>query len=308
MKKWTIFLLDRSSRCPVRFRAGKVVYGLALLALAAAAVGWGRMTVVAVSAVHTYYTISKYRADSTLIQTRLSFLNKQLASHILKLRELSDYEKMLRLCYGLRSVPEDVRRAGIGGIPSLEELAAASFGGSLVKRVYDLEVRTAALARQVALEDSLLAESGIHTLKWHQLWAQTPSIRPAEGRLASRFGWRADPMGGYDTRFHEGIDLANSTGTPIHASADGIVRFTGTQEGFGNVVRIRHESSGVETVYGHMDSFKVKPGEKVKRGEFIGLMGNTGRSTGPHLHYEVRKSGKSQNPQSFILPESLIVD
>jgi murein DD-endopeptidase MepM/ murein hydrolase activator NlpD len=306
--KWTIFLLDRSSRRPVRFRAGKVVFGLALLVLAAALVGWGRMAVFAARAGFAQYTISKYRADSALVQSRLSFLNCRLQSHRSSLKALSDYEKTLRLNYGLTLIPDDVRMAGIGGYPSSEEIASACSEDLMVQKAFSLEKGIAALARQVELEDSLLAESVRHIRTRHEQWAQTPSIRPAEGRLASRFGWRADPMGGYDTRFHRGIDLANSSGTPIYATADGVVRFTGIQGGFGKAVRIRHEASGLETVYGHLDSFKVKAGEKVKRGDLIGLMGNTGRSTGPHLHYEVRKSGKSFNPQSFILPESLIVD
>lgn len=305
--KWTIVLSDSSPSRPVRIQAGRLLFGFACLALLAGVIGWGRMTFIAVHAFHCQRILSKHRADSTQLEENIAFLNKQLESHRFKLKQLSDCEKTLRLSYGLKSVPDDVRMAGVGGVPSAKERAAA-FGDPMVKKVFDLEERMAALARQAILEDSLLTESAGHIGRRHEQWAQTPSIRPTEGRLASRFGLRADPMGGYDTRFHEGIDIANCSGTPVYASADGIVRFTGSQPGFGNAIRIRHDASGLETVYGHLDTFKVKARDKVSRGDLIGLMGNTGRSTGPHLHYEVRQSGKSLNPELFILPESLIVD
>ncbi|MBN2188271.1 MAG: M23 family metallopeptidase [Chitinispirillaceae bacterium] len=306
--KWTIFLFDRSSRRPVRFRAGRLTAGFAALALLAAAVGWVRLAVIAARGGCAQYAICKYRVDSALVQSRLSYLDSRLQHHRSNLKALSDYEKALRINYGLRVISDDVRMAGIGGYPSFEEIASASSEDLMVRKAFSVEKGIEALARQAELEDSLLAESVRHILTRHEQWAQTPSIRPAEGRLASRFGWRADPMGGYDTRFHRGIDLANSIGTPIYASADGIVRFIGTRDGFGKVVRIRHEATCLETIYGHLDSFKVKAGEKVKRGDLIGLMGNTGRSTGPHLHYEVRDRGRSIDPQKFILPENLVVD
>jgi murein DD-endopeptidase MepM/ murein hydrolase activator NlpD len=307
--KWTIFFIDSSPSRPARFQTGWLLFGCACLALLAGVIGWGRMTFMAILAFHCQRTLSNYRADSTSIHTRLAFLNTQLDSHRLKLKQLSDYEKTLRLSYGLKAIPDDVRMAGVGGLPSAEERTAVAFGDPMVKKVFDLEEGMTALLRQVAFEESLLTESAGYIGKRHEQWAQTPSIRPAEGRLASRFGLRTDPMGGgYDAHFHKGIDLANSIGTPVCAAADGIVRFTGVQGGFGTVVRVEHEAAGIETVYAHLESYCVKEGQKVYRGERIGLMGNSGRSTGPHLHYEVRKSGKSFNPQSFILPESLVVD
>jgi murein DD-endopeptidase MepM/ murein hydrolase activator NlpD len=306
--KWTIFLLDRSSRRPVRFLAGKAVMYGALAVGAIAAVGWVRVAVMGVRACSAAYTMSKHYADSLQMQERLSFLNGRLQSQRLNLKALSDFEKALRLNYGLKIIPDDVRKAGVGGVPSMQERFAASSGGPLIKKAYQLEAQTAALARQAELEDSLLAESVRHILMQHEQWAQTPSICPTEGRLVSRFGWRTDPMGGDDTRFHRGIDIANAIGTPVYAAADGVVRFTGMQGGFGKLVRIRHNATCYETIYGHLDAFNVESGDEVRRGDLIGFMGNTGRSTGPHLHYEVRDRGRSIDPQKYILPESCIVD
>ncbi|WP_347267213.1 DUF5930 domain-containing protein [Paracoccus sp. (in: a-proteobacteria)] len=107
------------------------------------------------------------------------------------------------------------------------------------------------------------------------------------------------PFGRRWGRAHEGIDMAGPVGTPIHSTAEGTVIFAGWQRGYGNLVKIQHEL-GTETRYGHMSRIRVKVGQKVSRGSRIGDMGNTGRSTGSHLHYEVRVNGRAVNPMSFI--------
>ena len=107
------------------------------------------------------------------------------------------------------------------------------------------------------------------------------------------------PFGKRWGRAHEGIDLAGPVGTPIYATGDGVVIFAGWQRGYGNVIKIKH-AIGTETRYGHLSKIRVKAGQQVSRNSLIGDMGNTGRSTGPHLHYEVRVDGKAVNPMSFI--------
>lgn len=117
-------------------------------------------------------------------------------------------------------------------------------------------------------------------------------------RFTSGFGVRRDPKGG-GRRMHAGVDFAAPRGTPIYATADGVVTVAGRESGYGNVVRIRHEL-GFETVYAHQNKIRVKPGQKVSRGDRIGDMGTTGRSTGVHLHYEVRVNGKAVNPMTYL--------
>ncbi len=119
-----------------------------------------------------------------------------------------------------------------------------------------------------------------------------------EGRLTSDFGPRNDPHG-RGHAIHEGIDYAAPRGTAIHATADGIVTFSGRQRGYGIIVEIRH-AFGFETVYAHLDRARVKVGQRVARGDRIGDMGNTGRSTGTHVHYEIRIDTKPVNPLKFI--------
>jgi murein DD-endopeptidase MepM/ murein hydrolase activator NlpD len=122
---------------------------------------------------------------------------------------------------------------------------------------------------------------------------------PMRGRLTSGFGRRSDPFNNRPA-FHAGIDLKGKIGQKIKATADGIVTISSYEKsGFGNYVIVRH-GNGYETVFGHMQKRLVKKGERIQRGQVVGLMGNTGRSTGPHLHYEVRYKGKPINPQKYL--------
>ena len=136
-----------------------------------------------------------------------------------------------------------------------------------------------------------------------KLLAATPAIQPVSNkdlsRIASGFGYRIDPV--YKTvKMHAGLDFAAPQGTPIYATADGVVKLAGnTGNGYGNYVVINH-GYGYETLYGHQYRVKVKPGERVKRGEQIGWVGSTGKSTGPHVHYEVHKNGQHIDPIYFF--------
>ncbi|HSU28341.1 MAG TPA: M23 family metallopeptidase [Chitinophagaceae bacterium] len=136
-----------------------------------------------------------------------------------------------------------------------------------------------------------------------QLLSHTPAIQPVSNkdlqRIASGFGYRVDPI--YKTmKFHEGLDFTAPTGTPIYATADGVVGTAGnTGNGYGNHVVISH-GYGYETLYGHMVRVKVRPGQAIKRGEVIGWVGSTGKSTGPHCHYEVHKNGTKIDPIYFF--------
>lgn len=129
--------------------------------------------------------------------------------------------------------------------------------------------------------------------------ASIPSREPVEKlMLTSSFGNRSDPFNGR-RRMHQGIDIPGPVGTPIYATADGIVKRAGWANGYGNLVEINH-GNGLETRYGHMSKLIAQPNERVRRGQLIGLMGSTGRSTGSHLHYEVRIAGAAVNPMPYI--------
>ena len=129
--------------------------------------------------------------------------------------------------------------------------------------------------------------------------ASTPSVWPTRGVKTSGFGYRISPFTNKKV-FHNGIDVAAREGTPVISPADGVVKVTKTESTYGNLVVIDH-GYGLETKFGHLHSFLVEPGQKVRRGDKIGYVGNTGKSTGSHLHYEVKVSKVPVNPLKYIL-------
>ncbi|MDO5685948.1 MAG: peptidoglycan DD-metalloendopeptidase family protein [Neisseria sp.] len=128
---------------------------------------------------------------------------------------------------------------------------------------------------------------------------QVPLGRPAYGSLSSRFGVRSNPFSGRGSELHSGLDFRGTTGDPIRTTADGTVVFAGTLNGYGNLIRVRH-GYGYETYYAHLSAINVRVGQKVSAGDTIGKLGSTGRSTGPHLHYEVRLDNKPLDPENYL--------
>jgi murein DD-endopeptidase MepM/ murein hydrolase activator NlpD len=133
--------------------------------------------------------------------------------------------------------------------------------------------------------------------------SRVPSLLPVRGLIGAGFGWRRDPFTGL-RQYHRGLDIAAPEGTPIQSPADGIVVKTETHRGYGMVLYVSH-GDGIVSRYAHCSEFKVRPGQKVRRGDVIGLVGNTGRSTAPHLHYEVLLHGKQVNPMKYVSVEGL---
>ena len=122
---------------------------------------------------------------------------------------------------------------------------------------------------------------------------------PFYGKISSEYGYRKNPFGGYVGEFHPGIDIKGSVGDEVYATADGIVVRNDWYGGYGNAVLIDH-GSGLTTLYGHLSRVNVVPGQEVKTGDVIGFMGSTGRSTGPHVHYEIRKNGEDIDPAPYL--------
>ncbi|MFN3454535.1 MAG: M23 family metallopeptidase [Pseudobdellovibrio sp.] len=155
-----------------------------------------------------------------------------------------------------------------------------------------------------AVKDSNLKEQSVIEL-WEllsdrqSLLSATPSIQPARGPIGSRFGYRVDPINGRQ-KMHAGLDIACPPGTPVRAPADGIVSFAGWDDLFGKLVTIDH-GYGVMTRFAHNSQIFVQVGQKISKYDVISATGSTGRSTGPHLHYEVRVNGLAVNPANYIL-------
>jgi len=210
--------------------------------------------------------------------------------------QLVQKEIVLRSAFDLPEIDPQERQLGIGG-----PKATLATPGPAQQAAQTAEVELDRLLRlsRFELEKYDEVETALTDLK--DKLAHTPSIWPARGWLSRGYGMKYDPFTGYK-RMHNGIDIADHRGSPIVASADGKVVKVGNNGGMGKTIVIDH-GFGFRTLYGHLSNYEVKRGQWVKRGEVIGLMGSTGYSTGPHLHYEVTRNGKSVNPRTYILNE-----
>jgi murein DD-endopeptidase MepM/ murein hydrolase activator NlpD len=157
------------------------------------------------------------------------------------------------------------------------------------------------LSAEATRQEQSLQELQAYFQDQKSLLASVPSIWPTRGWVTSDFGSRLDPYTS-ERVMHHGLDIAGTHGKEIVAPSDGTVLFAGLEGGYGNVLVMDH-GYGIKTRYGHLSSIRVKAGERVRRGDVIAAMGNTGRSTGPHLHYEIRVNGIAQNPRKFILDD-----
>jgi murein DD-endopeptidase MepM/ murein hydrolase activator NlpD len=157
------------------------------------------------------------------------------------------------------------------------------------------------LSAEATRQEQSLQELQAYFQDQKSMLASTPSVWPARGWVTSDFGQRLDPYTA-DRVMHAGLDIAAPHGKEVYSPSDGTVVFAGLEGGYGNVLVIDH-GYGIKTRYGHLSKMLVKAGDRVKRGALIAAVGNTGRSTGPHLHYEVRVNGIPQNPRKFILEE-----
>ncbi|RZB30114.1 MAG: hypothetical protein SRB1_02394 [Desulfobacteraceae bacterium Eth-SRB1] len=216
-----------------------------------------------------------------------------------KLVELNSFEKKIRIIANIEKNDDQDSLFGVGGsIP--EDLDTnvplTEKHNSLLREMHEhtKQFKVASTVQEEGFE-SLLK----HLEDQRNLLASTPAIRPVKGWTSSRFGYRKSPFTGL-REFHRGLDIATRKGTSIIATADGIVTFAGVKGLMGRLIVIDH-GHGMVTRYAHLEKTLKKCGESVKRGDTIALVGNTGRSTGPHLHYEVRLNGIPVNPERYIL-------
>jgi murein DD-endopeptidase MepM/ murein hydrolase activator NlpD len=213
--------------------------------------------------------------------------------------ELQELEKKIRVIANVEESADGDAIFGVGG-PTPEDLDAAipltEKPNGLLRQMHDQVeyLQEAASAQKVAF-----GELYAYFKDRKSFLASTPTIRPTTGWISSRFGYRTSPFTGR-REFHQGMDIATRMGTPVVAPADGTVSFAGRKGQLGKTMIIDH-GYGILTRYGHLKEFLVKRGARVKRGDKIAIVGNTGRSTAPHLHYEVHLNGIAVNPAKYIL-------
>jgi len=252
---------------------------------------------------------TKLREENVALKEQLQLVAEKVASLDLQLERVERFDQKLRAITSL-SDPERNLAIGplgkpVGGDPSSPAAIAAIAGAATgigtggPAPVDELEGRLEKLVGEATRNERSLSELARYFEDQKNLLASTPSIWPARGWMTSEFGSRSDPYTGEST-MHRGLDIANAVGTPIIAPADGLVVFASMEGGYGKALVIDH-GYGVKTRYAHLSDFHVKVGDRVRRGQKVAALGNTGRSTGPHLHYEVRVNGIPENPLKYVL-------
>ena len=205
----------------------------------------------------------------------------------------------LRLLVDLPKIDEDTRKAGIGGVEDRIDFTTSPGVNELLNHLRNtVEKADRELQLQLKSYTEAVKQYDVNKVRY----SHTPSLRPMKGFYArEKFGMRLHPI--LDIyRKHEGIDIANDVGTPVYASANGKVELSGRHGGYGIMAQINH-GYGFKSLYAHMSKVLVRDGQEVKRGEVIGRSGNTGLSSGPHLHYEVRLNGIAQNPSDYFFDD-----
>lgn len=248
------------------------------------------------------------RTENVQLRAEVERLDERLEGLGTMLDRVQQFDAQLRRITML-SDPE--RNLAIGPVGELERtptdpLSASGAGlkrdllGDDNARALDLvERRLEFLSRDTQETEGRLRALEVHLEDQRALLASTPSLSPAKGWKTSQFGFRTDPYTGL-RQMHAGVDVSASIGTPVIATGDGQVVWAAPHGGYGNVIMIDH-GHNLTSFYAHLSEIGVKLGETVRRGDRIGKVGNTGRSTGPHLHYEIRVRGVPQDPERFIL-------
>ena len=240
------------------------------------------------------------RLQNQALQEDLEDLTDSVGQIQMKMLELERRDNTVyRSIFEATPLPDSARATFLEKqkeIASVESMSSNELVRSIAKAIFSLKNR-------IAAQNASYKEIGHLINNKEKLLAGTPAIQPVSNkdlnRIASGFGHRIDPI--YKTvKFHAGLDFTAPQGTPIYATANGVVKTAGFSDGgYGNHVVINH-GYGYETLYGHMYRIKAKTGQSVKRGDLIGYVGSTGKSTGPHCHYEVHKNGQKLDPVYFF--------
>lgn len=244
-------------------------------------------------------------AENTALRASLTDMESDVSTLRQRLADLEEMEQSVRMVFGFPVIDPAERALGIGG----GEMPDADDANNAAGLTFELETEIDRLLRRCAFERENYGEVLNGLVDRKDQLDHTPSIYPTGGYFSRGFGMKVNPFTG-KKRPHRGIDMAGYTGMPIYAPADGRVARRSSQKEMGRMLIIDH-GFGVQTLYGHLSKYVVKLNTRVKRGELIAYMGNSGNSTGPHLHYEVRVNGRATNPMNYIYdkapsePESL---
>ena len=238
------------------------------------------------------------RRELQNMELQYEVLNKKMTQAQKVLAEVQNRDNNIyRVYFEANPIPEEQRKAGFGGINRYKDLEGYDNSELIMETTKRLDI----LQKQIVVQSKSLDEIANLAEEKEKLLTAIPAIQPVKNenlkRMASGYGMRMHPILKY-RKMHNGMDFSAPTGSLVYATGDAVVKKAQRTTGFGNLVVLDH-GFGYETYYAHLSEFKVRRGQKVKRGEIIAEVGSTGLSTAPHLHYEVHKNGKVVNPINF---------
>jgi murein DD-endopeptidase MepM/ murein hydrolase activator NlpD len=245
---------------------------------------------------------NQVRSQREMLRKDYAQMEKVAHQKDVQAASLGSLASQVTALYGLHQSHSVKASAAVAATVSLDDTAGVFTQQAYARSLDEFtELRTSALSghmeQGLVYSRSLDGSADLSAASSLSL-ADTPTLWPVIGRLTSSFGEREDPFNG-EGAFHAGIDIATAYGTPVRAPADGYVQMAGPANGYGREMILDH-GQGITTVYGHLSGFAVTAGQQVKRGQVIGYVGSAGRSTGPHLHYEVRIRNTPVNPHKYL--------
>ena len=305
-RRWTLLVVPEGSTESPRSYA---VSARTLRALSTTAGVAGLIAVIGLAAAITTYATPSgraARADAQQLGGELTELREKLAVLQDTIRAIGVRDERVRTLAGLAPVDSAVREAGIGGpgTPSLDKDVLYKSDPTLGRLAFDARTDLDGLIRRANILSASFAEVTDTLTRNNQRLAATPSIMPTAGWLSSQFSMHRFHPILHISRPHEGIDVAAPMGAPVVAPASGVVITITQQHGYGLILEINH-GNGLVTKYAHLSRVNVKMGQRVTRGQLIANVGNSGLSTGPHLHYEIHVDGRVVDPLKFVLPDAI---
>jgi murein DD-endopeptidase MepM/ murein hydrolase activator NlpD len=237
------------------------------------------------------------KEENAQLRSQILLVQEKVAHISATLDRVERFDAKLRTAVTQLQDPE--RGLAIGPVGRPDDASIPGPAPAAHENLSALPSRLASLETEASRQESSLRELQEYFDDQKSLLASTPSLWPTRGWVTSDFGVRLDPYTA-ERMMHRGLDIATPHGQAVYTPSDGTVVFAGTESGYGKVLVVDH-GYGVKTRYGHLSEIFVKLGDRVKRGARVAAVGNTGRSTGPHLHYEVRVNGIPENPRKFIL-------
>lgn len=235
------------------------------------------------------------RGEIDGLSTELETLKQQVAQNF-------DFQNKARIIANLEDLDQDVAQVGVGGPQVGFAQSLSTIDGKTRDRLFSARADIDKLLRQARLQTRDYEEILANLESANAKVRTTPSLRPVTvGFVSSRFGWRMDPITGRRA-MHRGVDFSARLGTPVFATADGVVTYSGVEQTYGNVVEIS-TSSGFTTRFAHMQRRLVQKGQRITRGDVVGRVGSTGRSTFSHLHYEIELNGERVDPLRYVLAD-----